>query len=113
MCWRSAIERVAGGAVDMAKDAVPAAAVVGTATVSGSVLNAPTWMIGLGQAIIVVYFTLRGVDRRQRQRDARLEELSGRVESLHGRIDGLACATPRRRSTDVPRLTPCPTDGSE
>lgn len=113
MCWQTTFAKLAGGAVDAAKDAIPAAGAVGGVSLAAGAISAPTWLVGLAQAIIVVYFTLRGVDRRQKARDKTLAELSGRVDSLHGRIDGLACAQPRRRATDHPVLTPCPTNGSE
>ena len=107
MCWHVAVAQMARGAVDAVKDTAPAVGAVGAAQVGGAVLGAPSWLLGLGQAVIVVFFTLRGVDRRQRQRDqerdADVKELRGEVSTLAGRINGLGCIQAGR-----PALTPCP-----
>lgn len=95
---------VARGALEAAKDAVPAAGAVGAASVGGAALGAPTWLLGLAQAVIVVYFTLRGVDRRQRERDGRLSALEGEVAAVRGQMRAIRCLDP----SAAPALTPCP-----
>src|SRR5512133_1742313 len=98
------IGSVARGAVEAAKDAVPAAGAVGAASVGGAAMGAPAWLLGLAQAVIVVYFTLRGVDRRQRERDQQLAALDGEVQAILGRMRLIRCLDPGA----APALTPCP-----
>ncbi len=112
MCWQAVVRNAATTAIDTAKDAMPAAGVVGVATIGGVSIGVPPLLVGLGQAAIVVYFTLRGVDRRMKERDVEVKELAGAIATLAGRFE-MSCANPRhnpnRRSTDHP---PCPPDPS-
>lgn len=94
---------VARGAVEAAKDAIPAAGAVGAASAGGAAMGAPAWLLGLGQAVIVVYFTLRGVDRRQRERDKRLAAMEAEVSAVRGQLRLIRCIDP-----SAPSMTPCP-----
>jgi hypothetical protein len=80
-----------GRLVEGFKDAVPAAGAAAGTAGAGAVLGAPGWLVGLGQAVVVVFFTLRGIDKRLAERDRAVAELDGKVSTLKGRIEGLHC----------------------
>lgn len=71
----------------------PAFAVAGvTATeVSGSALAAPAWLIGVGQAAIVVVFTVKAVDKRLQRLHEAVNKTTGKVEIMEGKMDTLHC----------------------
>lgn len=74
-------------------DALPAAAGVTVAQVAGTIASAPSWLTGLGQAVIVVVFTLRGIDKRNQRLADAVAEVRGELETIRGRMNGLACQT--------------------
>jgi hypothetical protein len=78
------------GLAEIAREAVPAGVWSGIAGASGAILQMPPWLIGLGQAVIVVAFVLRGLDKRL----AKINELDAKVTSLTVRVDALERATP-------------------
>jgi hypothetical protein len=74
---------------DSVRDAAAAALGAGATTVGGSVVGAPGWLIGLGQAVVVVFFTLRGIDRRMKALKDEQDEIRGQLHTLKGRVDAL------------------------
>jgi hypothetical protein len=109
MCLTAVLAKAATGAADLAKDVGPASVALSAATWAGGVLSVPT-LTALGQAVIVVFFTLRGVDRRLKrrdeERDIEVAKVRGELATLTGQFEA-SCANPRRRSTDH---VPCPAD---
>ena len=111
MCWHRPIAEMANGVMDAARDAAPAAGAVGAFTATGVSVGAPWWLIAIGQTVGVIYFTLRGYDKREKRREEALramredtEELRGAVTALSGRISQIPCV----QSSQGPALTPCP-----
>lgn len=76
-------------AFEVAKDAAPAGACSGAASAVGMAAQAPPWLIALGQAVIVVYFTVRAIDKREKARNAKITELDNKVTAITGRLDRL------------------------
>jgi hypothetical protein len=72
--------------IEALKDAVLAAAGVSAVEVGGVVTGASSWLIGLGQAVIVVAFTLHGIDRRLKGLSDAQDKLRGRLARLEGFI---------------------------
>lgn len=79
------------GLADLIKDALPASAGTAATGIGGAALAIPTWLIAIGQAAIVVIFTVKAIDKRMSRLHERQNRVEGKVETLLGRIDGLAC----------------------
>ena len=75
----------------LAVEAVPAAAATGIAQIGGALTAAPAWLTAVGQAAIVVWFTVRAIDKRLASLHQQVNETRGRVETLAGRLNGLRC----------------------
>lgn len=77
------------GILEAIKDAVPAAGGAAATGLGGDMLAAPGWLVALGQAAVVVYFTTRTINNRMKE----ISELRGEVATLTGRFKGLACVS--------------------
>ena len=75
----------------LATEAVPAAAATGVAQIGGALTAAPSWLLAVGQAAIVVWFTVKAIDKRLAALHERVNETAGKVETLAGRVNGLRC----------------------
>lgn len=73
------------GLIEIAKEAIPMSAGVAVTGVSGAVLAAPSWLIAVGQAAIVVIFTVKAIDKRLARLHKAVNQLRGEVEVLEGR----------------------------
>jgi hypothetical protein len=78
-------------ALDLGREAVPAAIGAGATGAAGAFLTAPAWLIALGQAALVVVFTVRAINRKLETLQTGVGEVRGEVATLHGRINGLHC----------------------
>lgn len=74
-------ERVAG-MVGLMRDAAPAAAASATTGVIAAVTSAPTWLVAVAQAVIVILGVLGGYDKRERKRNARMAALEKKIASI-------------------------------
>lgn len=82
----------------MLRESVMAGAGVAATTAGGSWVAAPPWLIAVGQAAIVVAFTVKAIDRRLARFDAGLTETKAEVATLRGRLNACPCQPPTSKT---------------
>lgn len=90
------------GLSQLAAEVVPAGASAGAVGLVGTLAAAPAWLLALGQAVVVVIFTVRAIDKRMERLHVAVNETRGEVEMLRGRFRGLACMSGEPLPADCP-----------
>lgn len=78
-------------AASAVREVVPAGIASAVTTAGGAALTQPPWLIALGQAVIVIWFTVRAIDKRMSNLHRQVNEVKGVTESLTARLNALQC----------------------